>query len=1088
MENLKTQQKSPQTPQNLNVNKPIINVSNLLCKSDSLGNYVTTSEPTREHPSCNSNHAHKEQDIRDGKVLELRDLNYHPLGHLTMATLRRLKPLPGIYNVDFPCFPIKDCPGNQILLRLCNRWLRSGTILCMIQEPSLRMAFLHTLFTTRKLPIIFKLQDRFKFNNYELTRNEKKACNYLRQFSPTFWKFLHTVDIQAHGLTSGLKTLGVSLCQFGMGGILHCVSPGLGDYLFVSGFGTACFGLADVASDKMVQVVCSTIASAFTRKVSAFYTWVLNLFARFDTACANTFGTGWSSLPHYARVILVCVISAGTISIAIAGSKLLYKMFSEMLSCTTVETTSGIEAHAQGPLETGVIAALCAAFVLTGSFADSSRSFALFNTMNRSLALAADGMAGVFPIRESINAMFEAVGQVGPFTLITIQKDLTDFDNDCSSLLDDPRFKTLIRTDPSLPLKLKKLKERGKDLKDTIAYTSTIHGTVKTKLFSNIVRLCRAHTECVSINERYCRRPYPVWLEMRGAPGQGKTEINSIVTKAVFKKIFGREMTTLDYFSKTPGSPYWSAYDPETCWATFMDEFLTTTCVSVNQPEASALLSMIGTEYCPLDMPDIESKGVTAFRSSMVVTTGNGNFETTGLTDAGALRRRIAFPMKATKNKILGDKPTLDDFSKAWVIELNDDFYANEADYDGVYHEIKFQRLFAASTMDVNNKPRRPSWNLLEFIDIVTRSVQEASSKPTLYEKFIEAQASEVTMEFSAIYGKKCMFSFSTMDEDYTYEIKDSSVIRVARHEFEEKFDNLVLAIAHASGRDIRTITVDVTEDYTSISDGVTKDKVDYCVSGPSGYLTEDDVFNHVLFPTPPINKGPLISFGNGSIGVVTLTELLHVRRDLELYRYGRCFDLAKSKVADFMSSRIRLKSTLYEVKHSVQKYALPIAIAAGLLIGAASLVASVVTLYTGVDIEPHSDEKGKIKPVKVKEKVIPKFIPPPTVAAHSASNDALSLFPNIRKIQCSGTGMTCWAIFVTDSVMITVAHILRNKGLIKLFDTCGDTYSTLGESDYESLRIEDSDFGVIFLRRPKTGVKNIMKRFCRSPMAVGYG
>jgi hypothetical protein len=878
-----------------------------------------------------------------------------------------------------------------------------------------------------------------------------------------------------------------------LGATVNYFLPGVGNYFYATGIGGMIVGAADASSDRLVRAAASGLYTYVKGELSQFASWIGSLWQRFDSACATSFGAAWTNLPKVIRIFIVCTGAATCIGIAVAGCKMLTKMFADVLESAEISIPGfKIHAHADSPFETSVIAAMCAAFLLAGTSTDSAKTFALFNTMYRSLSIASQGILEALPIRESINALCESLDITGPFTIIKIQKEITDFQNDSAAILDDPSFTKNIRSDITMPAQLKALKEKGKELKETISFSRSVSSTTKTELFRTIARLCKAHTDCVSVSDRYAKRPLPVWLDFRGEPGGGKTDVSNLATRCVFKRIHNRDMVATDYYPKTPGSPYWSAYSPDSCWATFMDEFLTSTMVQVNQPEASAILNMVGTEYCPLDMPDVESKGVTAFRSSVLVTTGNGGFDLTGLTKPDALRRRIAFPMTSTIKNMLPAVASKDDFNGAWIIELNADYYANPTAYKGINKEI----LAAVTRAEAQGDPR-PQWSFEEFVDIMERAVRSADSSQTMYERYVNAQASrpDILRVTCAKVGHVGIIDYYTVEGCFRIQIQGNSWHHVILADDEDlgnlkEAPSFFDALAYVTGRSLRNVTVkhDTVKDFSVLSDGISTYFTDFCVTSPSGYLTAYDVLTGDMFNTPAVSRGFRVSLGNGLVGVDTLVGLYLDNPDLELYKVihdgHTYYDLGnESKIHTFFKKIKQPKGIYATTRDFVVDNAFPIAIATGLFIGAASLISSVVSLYTGVDVDAQSGGKqikNRIYSMK-KPSTLPRFTEPPLVTPHGAAVDALSLFPNIRQIECSGSGMKCWGIFVTDSIMITVAHLIRNKGLLHIYDTTAETYSTFGESDYESNRVEDSDFGVVYFRRPHAGIKNILKRFCRS-------
>lgn len=148
-------------------------------------------------------------------------------------------------------------------------------------------------------------------------------------------------------------------------------------------------------------------------------------------------------------------------------------------------------------------------------------------------------------------------------------------------------------------------------------------------------------------------RVEPVCYIFVGAPGLGKTMFNNVVcdhfvyelSSDYMKEYFARDSQSVhkQIFAFDQSDQYCSGYRNQP--VVVIDEIEPTPPASGMVSTPHRLIRMINSVACPLNMPDLGSKGVTFFNSRVIVgTTNNHNWANLpGVSDNGAFFRRVNF-------------------------------------------------------------------------------------------------------------------------------------------------------------------------------------------------------------------------------------------------------------------------------------------------------------------------------------------------------------------------------------------------------------------------------------------------------------
>ena len=150
-------------------------------------------------------------------------------------------------------------------------------------------------------------------------------------------------------------------------------------------------------------------------------------------------------------------------------------------------------------------------------------------------------------------------------------------------------------------------------------------------------------------------RPTPIWLNLMGEPGQGKSCLVSFLLRSIHAMVAATAGSVIDenYDSRTVftkgESEYWEGYaqQPVTSWP----ELFGKVGEDGRQDSAAALLSLISTEEVPLNMAFM-GKGDVFFNSDFLISTSNLQYDQynyLGVTDPQAIFRRIAFPIQLVR-------------------------------------------------------------------------------------------------------------------------------------------------------------------------------------------------------------------------------------------------------------------------------------------------------------------------------------------------------------------------------------------------------------------------------------------------------
>lgn len=244
-------------------------------------------------------------------------------------------------------------------------------------------------------------------------------------------------------------------------------------------------------------------------------------------------------------------------------------------------------------------------------------------------------------------------------------------------------------------------------------------------------------------------RVEPVCYIFVGAPGLGKTMFNNVVcdhfvyelSSDYMKEYFARDPQAVhkQIFAFDQSDQYCSGYRNQP--VVVIDEIEPSAPASGMVSTPHRLIRMINSVACPLNMPDLGSKGVTFFNSRVIVgTTNNHNWAALpGVSDTGAFYRRVNFistvaDVVSLKRDFYPEggllsfedmRPRMHQYMREEYTKYESGIYSLEQYLDASYKYVLFsvaQPNAAGSIVPGSGMPIKPS-------DLIRRVVQEAKIK-----------------------------------------------------------------------------------------------------------------------------------------------------------------------------------------------------------------------------------------------------------------------------------------------------------------------------------------------------------------------
>lgn len=166
-------------------------------------------------------------------------------------------------------------------------------------------------------------------------------------------------------------------------------------------------------------------------------------------------------------------------------------------------------------------------------------------------------------------------------------------------------------------------------------------------------------------------RVEPVWINLYGKPKQGKTVLLNTLPAAIFGMMTQQTWSAMHLYARNMSETFWSKYENQ--YVCLFDDMFQTKDVTIRNAVASEFIRLANSAPCPLDMPDVVSKGCTNFTSRVIISSTNIRSES-GYTDLGlvemeAFLRRMTLSIEVTLKEGSQSDETitmLSPNSKAW--------------------------------------------------------------------------------------------------------------------------------------------------------------------------------------------------------------------------------------------------------------------------------------------------------------------------------------------------------------------------------------------------------------------------------------
>lgn len=145
-------------------------------------------------------------------------------------------------------------------------------------------------------------------------------------------------------------------------------------------------------------------------------------------------------------------------------------------------------------------------------------------------------------------------------------------------------------------------------------------------------------------------RMQPVWINLYGPAGQGKTVLLNSLCVALYTKIKQRRWSESNKYNRNQAEAFWSKYEHQ--FLTLYDDLFQIKDPTERARTAYELINVVSPAAYSCDMPDVASKGITFFDSEFVISTSNllnhSAYSNIGIVDSEAFFRRMEFDVKVT--------------------------------------------------------------------------------------------------------------------------------------------------------------------------------------------------------------------------------------------------------------------------------------------------------------------------------------------------------------------------------------------------------------------------------------------------------
>jgi hypothetical protein len=168
-------------------------------------------------------------------------------------------------------------------------------------------------------------------------------------------------------------------------------------------------------------------------------------------------------------------------------------------------------------------------------------------------------------------------------------------------------------------------------------------------------------------------RQAPVWINLVGPPGSGKSTLIGILSSAVRYAIDGKSLDSSDRYERSPNKQFWDGYNSQ--WLVTLDDIYQTADPNVRLQTSMDFISMVNCTPLPLNMAALDRKENTLFTSTLIVTTTNtaGIPTDLGITCSDALVRRCSLNIEVNRGNDLDDV-SYDGYLKNWKFTLLNKF------------------------------------------------------------------------------------------------------------------------------------------------------------------------------------------------------------------------------------------------------------------------------------------------------------------------------------------------------------------------------------------------------------------------------
>lgn len=297
-----------------------------------------------------------------------------------------------------------------------------------------------------------------------------------------------------------------------------------------------------------------------------------------------------------------------------------------------------------------------------------------------------------------------------------------------------------LMTDDELAAKCIFIFERAMKMK-ILMLQGEFDSNLRNQFFALCTKLEKLRITTLESSNLFHDRVEPVMIWLSSEPGSGKTTATDIILQGVYTllkkkypELFPELWSARQKYARTAGSEYYEGYASQ--FALVIDDVMAKKDTADRALAAEDIMRAVGTNTFPLNMA-FGGKGVTFFSSWLIIATSNfTDYANCGMTDPGAMIRRMHVPMYVKRTGVFNPKDP-NSMNGAWAFRplVFPDQYM-ESNNLGCITPVQdcreLAKILGAKTHKSHNYPRQCEYNVSDIIYMVYEEFVKRIEKPKM--------------------------------------------------------------------------------------------------------------------------------------------------------------------------------------------------------------------------------------------------------------------------------------------------------------------------------------------------------------------